>query len=152
MNKMTNLFPNCFLLSCRIVVIISITNLTTNSHCGWPHNTEVLGYIWLETFCFEDENYWNGNHGWVSSEVLGMGQLVQYCHDMAWNSSELCLMRWRRYAIQRGWVISLHSNLNLSIYKCSFEMLTSNLPFKQGSNCKNSYTLATYFSCSWLCL
>lgn len=137
MNKMKNLFPNCFLFSSCIVVIINIANLARNSHCGWPHNTEVLGYIWLEIFCFEDENYWNGNHGWVSSEVLGMDQLVPQCHDKAWNASDSCPMRWT-HAVQRGWVISFHSNLKLSIYKGSSEMLTSNLAFKQGNYYKNS--------------
>lgn len=94
MNKMTHLFPNCFLFSTCIVIIINITNLATNSRCGWPNSIEILGYIWLEIFCFEDKNYWNDNHDWVSSEVLSMDQLVQQCHDRVLNASDLYLMRW----------------------------------------------------------
>lgn len=41
-NKMTNLFPNSFLFSSCIAVIINITNLARNSHCSWPMTLRFL--------------------------------------------------------------------------------------------------------------
>lgn len=90
---MTNLFPKCFLFSSCFVVVNNIINYVINSHCSWPHITDIREYIWLETFCFEDENYQDRNPSWVSSEVLGMGQLVQQAHDTACNTSEMCIRR-----------------------------------------------------------